>query len=236
MATFLDMSLIGSAKVIFTFLLVYVIIWGLLSWIRPFGKDVGTGPYAIIGLVGAFLTVISPTMKMLIEFVTPWFLFLVILIFFVLFAIRMFNVNEQNLFSIISQAPVYVMIIAIVVVIMIFGLAHVFGQQSLEATQGRADGGVYYQGPEPMETIGDGNSAGILQPVGGVEPLEPGDDLHSVGYPSGQLQPGQAGATATPDFSLNAVNTLLHPKVMAIIAMILIATVTVWMMARPEFI
>ena len=48
--------------------------------------------------------------------------------------------------------------------------------------------------------------------------------------------PGQTGATATPNFALNLVNTLLHPKVMAIIALVLIATVTVWLMGRPEFI
>ena len=58
-------------------------------------------------------------------------------------------------------------------------------------------------------------------------------DLHASVY---GLQPGQPGATATSSFSLNLVNTLLHPKVMAILAVILIGTVTVWLMARPDFV
>ena len=61
MATFLDVTLIGGAKVIFTFLLVFVIVWGLLTWIKPFGAK---GPMATVvpsrGMLGAAL-VISPT-------------------------------------------------------------------------------------------------------------------------------------------------------------------------------
>ena len=57
MATFLDISLLGSAKVIFTFLLVYILVWGLLVWIKPFGKEVPSGPYAIIAIACKLLKV-----------------------------------------------------------------------------------------------------------------------------------------------------------------------------------
>lgn len=241
MATFLDITLMSSMKVIFIFLLVYVVVWGLLSWIRPFGQGVPTGPYAIIGLVAAFLSVISGTVRYLIEYVTPWFLFLVIFLFFLLFIIRMFNVSEENLFGIISTPSVYIMIIVIVVVIMLFGLGSAFGQKSLEATQGASGGKVQYYPPgyntgDPEIGEAGSGSGGVLQPVGQVAPLEPGADLNNPGMYGGQPQPGQPGATATSSFSLNLVNTLFHPKVMAIIAMLLIGTVTVWLMARPDFV
>lgn len=235
MATFLDITLLKGAKVIFTFLLVYVIVWGLLVWIKPFGKDVPTGPYAIIGLVAAFFSVISPSVNYLIGFVTPWFLFLVIFLFFVLFILRMFNVSEVDLRTIIGQGSVHIMILVLIFIIMLFGLGSTFGQKSLEATQGETGGGVYYQGPDAFENVpveGGDTTSGVLRPV---EPLVPGQDLSNPGY-AGKPQPGQPGATATSDFSLNLVNTLLHPRVLAIIAVLLIGTITVWMLGRPDFI
>ncbi len=234
MATLLDITLLSGAKVIFTFLLVYVIVWGLLVWIKPFGKSVSTGPYAIIALVAAFFSVISGTVRYIIEFMTPWFLVLVLFLFFTLFVIRMFNIGEDKLFSIIRTGSVHMLILIIIGIIMLFALGSAFGQKSLEATQGQ-HGGVYYnpQGYANDQEIGDRSGGG----QGGViQPLEPGADLNYPGYPSGKPQPGQAGATATSSFSLNVINTLLHPKVMAIIAIILIATVGVWLMTRPDFV
>ncbi|MBR9693220.1 hypothetical protein GOV07_04825 [Candidatus Woesearchaeota archaeon] len=240
MATFLDVSLLGGAKVIFTFLLVYVVVWGLLTWIKPFGKSASTGPYAIIALVAAFFSVISGTVRYIIEFMTPWFLFLILFLFFTLFIIRMFNVGEGDLKKIIGNGTVQVLIIAMILIIMFFALGSAFGQKSLEATQG---GNVYYNpdigtGATGGQPAGQPGSGGVLQPTS-YPPgtLQPGDDIMPP-QPTGgaQLQPGQPGATATPDFSLHVVNTLLHPKVLAIIAVLLIAVFTVWLLGRPDFI
>ncbi len=240
MATFLDITLLSGAKVVFTFLLVYVIVWGLLVWIRPFGQSVPTGPYALIGLVAAFFSVISGTVRYIIEFMTPWFLFLILFLFFVLFIIRMFNVSEENLFAIISTSTVHIIIIVMILIVLFFALGSAFGQKSLEATQGQS-GGVYYDparsGAPDVQISEQGSSGGVLQPMQPGGTLEPGQDLNSAGsYGTTQPQPGQAGATATSSFSLNVVNTLLHPKVLAIIAVLLIAVITVWLMGRADFI
>jgi len=225
MATFLDISLLGGAKVIFTFLLVYVIVWGMLVWIKPFGKDMPTGPYALIGLLAGFFTVISGTARYVIEYMTPWFLFLILFLFFVLFIVRMFNVNEGNLFGIISNPTVYTIIIVFILIILFFALGSAFGQKTLEATQGQARGVHYNPAVEGAPDMQIGES-GVLNPV------QPSDE----GLQSGQPQPGTPGATATSSFSLNVINTLLHPKVLAIIAVFLIAVVTVWLIGRADFV
>ena len=239
MATFLDVSLLGGAKVLFTFLLVYIIVWGLLTWIKPFGKSAPTGPYSIIALVAAFFSVISPTVRYIIEFMTPWFLFLILFVFFTLFIVRMFNVSEGDLRSIIGTGTVQVLIIAAILIILFFALGSAFGQKALESTQGQ-QGGVYYN-PDISTGVTGGQPtdqpSGVLQPV--AQPpgsLQPGDDLMPPAPTGAQLQPGQPGATATSDFSLNVVNTLLHPKVLAIIAVLLIAVFSVWLLGRPDFI
>jgi hypothetical protein len=230
MATFLDITLLGGAKVIFTFLLVYVIVWGLLVWIKPFGKEMPAGPYAIIALIAAFFTIISGTVRYIIEFMTPWFLFLVLFLFFVLFVIRMFGVGEDKLYGIISNSTVHVLILVIIALIMIFALGSAFGQKALESTQGQQQGTYYNPAGYPTETEIGGQTGNQTTTV---QPLTPGQNLNPAS--TGQLQPGQPGATATNSFSLNVINTLLHPKVMAILAVILVATVTVWLMARPDF-
>lgn len=226
MATFLDISLLGGAKVLFTFLLVYVIVWGLLVWIKPFGKSVSAGPYTIIALVAAFFSAVSGTVRYLIEFVTPWFLFLILFLFFVLFIIRMFNVSEGDLRAIIGNSTVHILILALIGIIMLFGLGNAFGQQSLEATQGRV------QPPYSQTYPSQAAPSGVLHPATGE--LQPGNDIQDA--TSRPPQPGEPGATATGSFSLNVINTLLHPKVMAVIALLLISVIIVWLIGRPEFV
>lgn len=237
MATFLDVTLLGGAKVVFTFLLVYVIVWGLLVWIKPFGKDVQTGPYAIIALVAAFFTIISSTVRYIVEFMTPWFLFLVLFLFFTLFVIRMFNVSDTDMRSIIGNSTVHILILVIIAIIIFFALGSAFGQKSLEATQGKQIGNHYNpSGYENVPNTQIGETAGTTSATDAVSPLQPGDDLNPSYTTTGQPQPGTPGATATSSFSLNVINTLLHPKVLAILAVILIGTITVWLMGRPDFV
>ncbi len=223
MATFLDISLLGSAKLVFTFLLTYVIVWGVLVWSKPFGKGVGTGPYAIIALVAAFFTIVSRTVRFLVEWMTPWFLFLVLFFFFILLIVRMFGLSDSAIEGLIKNPSVYYIVIALIVIITLFGLGSAFGQRSLEASRGGAGATVPPSTSEP---------AGILQPV---TPGPEGEGAGVEAAPALHSQPGTPGATATPNFSLNAINTLLHPKVLGIIAMILIATFSVWLLSRGEY-
>lgn len=214
MATFLDITLISGARVIFTWLLVYLIVWGLLAWTKPFGESSGSGPYALVALVAAFLVVMSPTMRLIVEFMTPWFVMLIIFIFFILFILRMFALGDSDMSAIISNGTVHGTLIVIIMIIVLFALGEAFGQQSLQATQPDAQ-----PMPNTMPVIGpDGQPQGTPQASQGSSP-----------------QPGQPGSTSTASYSVNFINTLFHPKILAVIAMILIGTVTVWLLGRPQF-
>lgn len=234
MATLFDITLLSGAKVIFTFLLLYVLLWGLFAWIKPFGKDVGLGVYAIISLVLAFFGVISGTVRYVIEFITPWLLFLILLIFFIIFILRLFGLGESSIVEIIKNPTVYSILLTAILIMLLFALGSAFGQKSLEATQGRTGGGVFYNGEGAFSSSTQVETNTTVQTNTQVEPLEPGADLNSPAEGGNQPQPGQVGSTNTDSFSLNLINTLLHPKVMALMALILIATVTVWLMARSE--
>lgn len=211
MATFLDVGVIGLFSTLFLLLLVYAIVWGLLSWINPFG-DKAKSAYAIIGILAAFFVVISKEARMFVQFITPWFIVLVIFLFFIVFLIGIFGIGgKEGLSKIMSQPKTYTWLIIIIVVIIAGGLAHTFGQTALESQPG-------YTPPEvPVE----GNISEVSQ----------------VGYPSLDYTSGYAppGSTATPSFKVNLINTLIHPKVLGILLVFLIGAVTIYFLSLPSF-
>ncbi|MFA6088569.1 MAG: hypothetical protein WC755_01775 [Candidatus Woesearchaeota archaeon] len=71
MATLFDGGLLASFSSVFSFLFVYVLIFGLLSKIKLFG-DKSEGINAIFALCGAIFTIFSPTAIGLITFMMPW--------------------------------------------------------------------------------------------------------------------------------------------------------------------
>ncbi len=218
MASFLDVTLLGRVHVIFLWLLVYVIVWGLLTTVKPFGSKAPTSPYALIALVAASLAVTSTALKTLVEFITPWFVFLIIFLFFLMFMLRMFGLGDKDMTKIIKDGTVYSSLVVVVIIIVLFGLGEAFGQRSLEVANRQAapaasGGELPVIGPEGSPAQGPGGTQG-------VEYRRP--------------RPGEVGATNTGDFSLNFINTLFHPKVLGILAMILIAFVTVWLLGRPQ--
>jgi hypothetical protein len=83
MATFLDIGLIQKFDLIFPFLLVVVIIWGILSN----SKFLGEGKQLIHGLISlilGFIVLITPAARQVINKMAPWFVVLIMFIFFLL--------------------------------------------------------------------------------------------------------------------------------------------------------
>lgn len=231
MATLFDMSIVGQAKVVFTFLLVYVVAWGFLTWRKPLG-DKNQTVYAMISLAMAFFVVISKSARALIEFITPWFLFLVILIFFIIFFVMMFGVGEKSIEVLIKDSTVYTLLLIVVAVIVIFGLVNSYGQKSLEATQGTTSMPSTYVTPDGGETIVPATveEGGVF-----VQSSTPVAVPGASGY-GAQPQPGEPGATNTGDYTLNLINTLLHPKIVSIGVIFLLATFIVYFLTRPQWI
>ncbi len=230
MATFLGASLLGKFSAIFIFLLVYSIVWGLLTWMDPFGTEdtkTGLGIYGIIALAVAFLIVVSRTATYIISFVTPWFVVFAIVVFFLLFVVKMFNVSDDDLRDVIGKyGSIYTWIIVISVVIVFFSLANAFGQPALEATEGPSDSSGKGQAQQggPDEVIGPSQSQdGKVSSGEGSEP---------AGGSGEGPTPGTPGATATGDFNTNFINTLVHPKVLGLLFLLLLGSFTVMFLSK----
>src|SRR6056297_3820411 len=126
MATFLDIGLLGAVSSIFMVILIFVIMYGFLSWTKPFG-DKNQGLYALIAFGFAIISMSSKGFVTLISVITPWFFTLIFVGFFILFLLMMFGLKQKDLVA--GASPeLRVWVIILTVVILLFGLGAAFGQ------------------------------------------------------------------------------------------------------------
>lgn len=135
MATFLDIGVLGYFRIIFSMILIFVIMYGFLSWTKPFG-DKGGGLYSLISLAFAILSMTSKGVLTLITFMTPWFFVVVFIGFFILFILMIFGLKADKNFTAGSSPTLRTWVIIITVVILLFGLGSAFGQNTLEKGSG----------------------------------------------------------------------------------------------------
>lgn len=207
MATFLDATLLSNFSIIFTFILVYVIVYGTLEFGKPFGLIGGNeksarGLHALIALTMSFFVSFYEPVILLIGFAVPWFFMLGLFAFLILFVLKMFTGDKVDFSRAVSgrETTLWWVVVVIAIVILIFGLGQVFGQQSLEAGGGGTP-------------VANSNQASVSTGDGSAD-----DFIRQTGV-------GNSGVTgrevATADFSTNVLNTLVNPKVLGMILVLL---------------
>ncbi len=163
MTEFLDTGVLSYFSIVFTFLLVFVILYGLLSLTRPFGEG-KNGLYSIIAFAIAILSISSRSILSLITFITPWFFMLIFIGFFILLVLMIFGLKaEQIKAGMSSELRTWVIILT--VVILIFGIGATFGQQTLE--EGRPNNGQndIEPGDEERSTATDDFTTNVMNAV-----------------------------------------------------------------------
>jgi len=155
------------------------------------------------------------------SFTTPWFVMLFFVLFFLMFAARMFGVDEKAFAGpVIDQAWPWILVFGIIIVL--FGLGHAVGQSALDTTQASNSTGTTVQ----ATTVDQGTTTGV--------------DNSGTTDTSGTVDQGTttttttttAGSTNTGNFTQNLYNTIFNPKVLGLIFLLLIATVTIAFMAQ----
>lgn len=208
MATFLDVSILSNFVSIFTFLLVFVLLFGLLEVFKIFG-DGKKGIHAMIAFCVGLIVMFSKGFTGFMTTFTPWMTILIVVIFFILFAVRMFGVTDKDLTSAIkADSTIYTVILIAVGLILLFSISAGFGQQSLDETQ-KAGGA---SGP----SIGTGT----------------GPSGTSTTVVDNRTQ--KVGATNTSDFSQNFYNTLYHPKVLGLMLIMILVIMAMLFLTVKE--
>ena len=132
MVALLQTGLFELVALIFGFLFLFALLYGLMVKVAFFGER--NGLYAIIALALSMLIIVSGPVTGLILFMTPWLFVMIFVAFFILFTLMIFGLKIEDINA--SEAQLYTWVIIVVVVILIFGLGNVFGQSTLEATTG----------------------------------------------------------------------------------------------------
>ena len=132
MATFLDaVGTLEEFSVIFTFILVLVVVYGLLQYTKLLGENKAI--HAIIALAISFLFLFSQTASEILKIIVPWFVILFSAILFLLVGIKMFGATKEadlDFWSLVSQHETTKWwIISLTLVIVIGAIATVYSEK-----------------------------------------------------------------------------------------------------------
>lgn len=203
MATFLNFAFVDNFSIIFVFLFVYALVYGLMELGKPFGKiEAGKGLNALIALGASVLVVtVRPVVEM-IRFLIPWFLILALVIFMILFSIRIFIGDASYADAIFKKKQVTTWIIVAAIVILLFGFGRAFGQSSLE--QGSWSGA---------------NQSTVSDAQFGDDDYGADDFIDDTGVGNSNVD---GSRVATSNYSTNLLNTIVNPKVLGLIFVMLV--------------
>jgi hypothetical protein len=184
----IDVSFLGYFSPIFVFVLVFVTVYALLQFTKMLGENKIL--HALIAVFIAVLFLFSSGATTVILFIAPWFTVLFMFLIFLIMGYKLFGATDQQLKNVISKShAVQYSVLAIGIIIALFGLGAGFGQELLGATQ-------------------DGDTVGAL------------DSL-------------EEGSTATSDFEQNLTATLFNSRVLGMVLILIIASLTIRAMSAP---
>lgn len=132
MATLLDLGLLDYFNVVFSFILVWALVFALLQKTRVLGEKVGLN--VLIAVAVAFLVSLSDNVVEMIRFMIPWFTIAIIFFVLLILVFMVFGAGEKDIFNYIkNDRAVGWVIIGVVLIIIFASFANVFGQKLTQA-------------------------------------------------------------------------------------------------------
>jgi hypothetical protein len=199
----LDTGLLNFFSPLFLFILIFAVFYAIFQWSKLFGDNKVL--HAIIAVViGLFGSLLSPSARSMIEYIIPWFTFLMIFGVMIIIIFKMFGVSDSSLTFAVKSSGVMWTILIIAIVIALGALSNTFGQSSLAIT-----------------TPGTENASSATASVQGsnVGIISPGNS-------------GSANM-ASGDFKSNLGATFYNPKVLGALFILLVAAMGARMLTSP---
>jgi|SRR3989344_2212104 len=134
MATILDLGLLGYIAPIFSFILVFAVLYAILAKTKVLGDNNLIN--SVIPLVVSLLLLLMPGAIEFINFITPWFVVLVIVGFVIALVFLFLGADQGTLKSWAHNPTVYWTILVFMMIILVAGLVHVFGNFFGQPTAG----------------------------------------------------------------------------------------------------
>jgi hypothetical protein len=134
MATLLDASLLNGFSAIFAFILVFAMLYGLITFTKVF--KLSNGLASLVAFCLAILTVMSPTVVKVIKVITPWYVLFMFILLLIIIGTYMVGGSLDK----VAHTRAYVItIVTISVFIFLAGLGQVFLGSALSGPQTAID-------------------------------------------------------------------------------------------------
>jgi hypothetical protein len=144
----LELGFLQYFSPIFIFLLVFVIVYAICQFTKLAGENKIL--HAIIAFLVSIVFLFSTTATTVVTFIAPWFTIMFIFILFMLIAYKLFGATDDQIKTVISKSStLQYFVLAIGIIIALFGLGSAFGQNLLGFTEDvstTSEAGVVEQG------------------------------------------------------------------------------------------
>ncbi|MFH1636925.1 MAG: hypothetical protein ABIB71_00705 [Candidatus Woesearchaeota archaeon] len=127
MASLIDMGILNYFAPVFVFLLIYGIIFALLTKVKLFGDNKGTN--ALIAFAIAFLFILTPELLQMVQIITPWFTILMVFVLLLALLFLFVGVKESEVAGAFKDKGVVWVLIIIGLAIMMYAMTQVYGVQ-----------------------------------------------------------------------------------------------------------
>ncbi|MBS3140461.1 hypothetical protein J4479_05670 [Candidatus Woesearchaeota archaeon] len=154
MATVLDLGLIGIFDQVFSWILIFTILFAILQKKGFISANVGIN--GAIASVVAFLVILSKGAVAVINMIIPWLTVAIIFGILLLLLFHVFGLKEEALPELVKDKGVYWTILGALIVIILAAFGQVFGQSFTEAA---------LQGGQAVDQTGEstGTATGSFQ-------------------------------------------------------------------------
>jgi hypothetical protein len=126
--TFLDIGLIDYFSIIFPVLLVFAIMFAILTMTKILGENKVV--ISIVSIVAALMVLLSEDLIDLINYMAPWFVVVIIFVLLLLLIYRTLGATEKDIGDFIrTDRPIKWAIFAVGVIIFLSAMGAVFGQK-----------------------------------------------------------------------------------------------------------
>ena len=126
MATVLDLGLIRAFDAIFPVILAWAIVFALLQETKVITESVSIN--AVLAVVAALMVLLSDSAIEIINFTMPWFTVIIIFFVILMLTFQVFGLKDSDFSSIIKDQAVYMSVLGLIGLVVVIGLATVFGQ------------------------------------------------------------------------------------------------------------
>lgn len=125
MVTPLNVELLSFILPVFSFLLIYAIMFAILQKVKIFGE--GTGVNSMIAAILAILFAITPGAMEFVAIIAPWFVVMVFVAFSFLLVFMFFGTKEEEIAKLSENAVIQWTVIILGIIIVVAALTKIFG-------------------------------------------------------------------------------------------------------------